>query len=582
VRIRDVIVRSYSYLDMPARRYLAIYMSIAFVISFVFIGPIAATVPEAFTTALAIPFLIIAVIPFMFVILWPVIRFVNRGRAIDRDMHLFVTRLGILSLAYVSRKELFNILSEMTEYREIATEVAKVHRLITKWHVSLPRACRIVAAETPSEQFADFLTRLAHAVETGESAETFAQNEQTVAIEEFANKYQGSLDAVEILNEVYVSIVSAMMFIFVIVYLFPLLISLAPELLFASVIVLFVLIEAILLLMLYLIIPGERIWHETLAPRNPLKQWEGTEVPELYHRFWRRILAGFALVIVISVLLVSANSIAPLPALPGLDGFPIIMAAAIALTPLLWPGLLVAREESVVKRRDDNYAAFIRSLGTSAAGMGKETTMALEKLRRYEFGPLTSNISNLHKRLNLRIDKSKGWKLFGAETGSDLISKFNDLYVEGSRVGGNTKEISQIISQNFIKIMGLRKKKFQKSEASMYLYYGITIGVAVTLFVSLVVVDLIVDLSTKTGGLGSENPVGGLPLFQPMPGIRQLVEAVSTFVILAHIVLASLMTRVLGSGHPYGALTHIVLMSWAAAVTMWLTVWAAKVAVGLA
>jgi len=111
-----VIVRSYSYLDMPARRYLAIYLGMVFVGEFVFLGTVAAGAPELFSSAVAIPFFVIAAVPIMLVFLWPVIRFVNRGRAIDRDMHLFVTRLGILSLAYVSRKELFNILSEMTEY----------------------------------------------------------------------------------------------------------------------------------------------------------------------------------------------------------------------------------------------------------------------------------------------------------------------------------------------------------------------------------------------------------------------------------------------------------------------------------
>jgi flagellar protein FlaJ len=555
-------VKAYRYAGIPFPLYLLRYVLPVIAMCLAYILVIQLLIPNISNDPLLFVFLAPAIAGIVLVLLWPVILFQQRGRAIDGDMHLFVTRLGILSLSYVSRRELFNILSEMKEYREIAEEVAKVYRLTTKWHISLPRACRIVAEETPSERFADFLTRMAHAVETGESAETFAQNEQTVAMEEYASKYDASLSSIDILNEVYIAIISSLMFLFVMMFLFPLMMNVDPFFMYLGAAGLFLMVEAIFLVLLYVIIPSEHVWHTS-----------GIKVKRDYilrdRLFWGIIFCAIILPIVLLV------------PFPYLKDAPMLLKLAIGFTPLLYPGLSVNVEEGIIKRRDENYSAFIRSLGTSAAGMGKETTMALEKMRWYAFGPLTRNISDLYKRLSLRIDKLKAWKRFGAETGSDLILKFNDLYVEGSRVGGNTKTISQIISANFVKILNLRKKKYQKAEATTYLYYGVTAGITVTLFVSYVIVILMVNLaqSSGIGTIGSQIP--NLPFLMISPDIPGMVEIIATLVIAIHLAFSAYMTRALGSGHPWGSLTHFAGMMWLTGATATATVLAARGLLGI-
>jgi len=555
-------VKAYKHAGVPFPLYLIKYVLPVAAMCLAYVLFLEILVPEIFDQALVFVFMAPVVAGIMLVLLYPLIIYEQRGRAIDGDMHLFVTRLGILSLSYVSRRELFNILSEMKEYREIAEEVAKVYLLTNKWHISLPRACRIVAEETPSERFADFLTRMAHAVETGESAETFAQNEQTVAMEEYASKYDAALSAVDILNEVYIAIISAMMFIFVMIFLFPLMMNVSPFYMYLSVAGLFLMVEAIFLVLLYVVIPSEHVWHTS-----------GIRVKRDY-MIRDRLIWG----VIFSIIIIPIAVLVPFP---YFKEAPLLLKLAVGLTPLLYPGLTVNIEEGVIKRRDENYSAFIRSLGTSAAGMGKETTMALEKMRWYAFGPLTKNISDLYKRLSLRIDKLKAWKIFGAETGSDLILKFNDLYVEGSKVGGNTKTISQIISANFVKILNLRKKKYQKSEATTYLYYGVTAGITVTLFVSYVIVLLMVNLASSSGigTIGSEIP--NLPFLQMSADIPLMVEVVATLVIVIHLAFSSYMTRMLGSGHPWGSLTHFAGMMWLTGICATATIFLAKGLLGI-
>ena len=562
MKITQKFIKAYRYAGIPFPVYIIRYLLPVIALCIAYILFLLMIIPEVFQQALCILFLLPVFIVILLVILWPLIIYQQRGRAIDGDMHLFVTRLGILSLAYVSRRELFNILAEMKEYREIAEEVAKVYRLTNKWHISLPRACRIVAEETPSERFADFLTRMAHAVETGESAETFAENEQTVAMEEYASRYDSALASIDVLNEVYIAIISSLMFLFVLIFLFPLMMNIAPLFIYAGAIALLFVVEGVFLLLFYLIVPKEHVWHTS-----------GIRVKRDYILRDRLIWGILFCIILLPVVLVVP--------FPYLKDAPVVLKLAIGFTPLLYPGISFNREEEIIKRRDENYSAFIRSLGTSAAGTGKETTMALEKMRWYAFGPLTKNINDLYKRLTLRIDKLKAWKRFGAETGSDLILKFNDLYVEGSRVGGNTKTISQIISANFIKILNLRKKKYQKAEATTYLLYGVTAGITVTLFMSYVIVLLMVNLaeSSEVGSIGSEIP--NLPFLMISPDLLGMLEAIATIIIVIHLVFSAYITHIISSGHPAGALTHFAGQMWLAGITATVTLFATRWLLGV-
>src|SRR5207247_6514895 len=110
---------------------------------------------------------------------------------------------------------------------------------------------------------------------------------------------------------------------------------------------------------------------------------------------------------------------------------PVPIIIAISLTPLAFTGILVGREEEKVKRRDDNFAAFIRSLGASAAARGGQVTETLRHLQTHDFGPLTTDIRNLYARLNLRVNDEMAWDYFSAETGSNIIEKFSRMFVEG-------------------------------------------------------------------------------------------------------------------------------------------------------
>ena len=76
---------------------------------------------------------------------------VNRSAIkIEKEMHMFITRMGILSLGEVGADTIFDILRQMKDYGELAQEVKRIETLVDKWHTSLPEAARIVAQQSPS------------------------------------------------------------------------------------------------------------------------------------------------------------------------------------------------------------------------------------------------------------------------------------------------------------------------------------------------------------------------------------------------------------------------------------------------
>ena len=89
---------------------------------------------------------------------YPLLEVQRSATKIEKEMHMFITRMGILSLGEVGAKSIFDILKQMSDYGELAAEVKRIETLVDKWHTSLPEAARIVAHQSPSPLWTDFWT----------------------------------------------------------------------------------------------------------------------------------------------------------------------------------------------------------------------------------------------------------------------------------------------------------------------------------------------------------------------------------------------------------------------------------------
>ena len=145
-------------------------------------------------------------------IYFPILDLNRSAIKIEKEMHMFITRMGILSLGEVGAETIFDILRQMKDYGELANEVKRIETLVDKWHTPLPEAARIVARQSPSPLWSDFLDRMAFSIEAGQPIDAFMRAEQETVAEQYNTLYDTRLESVDTMKEIYVSLVSAGLF----------------------------------------------------------------------------------------------------------------------------------------------------------------------------------------------------------------------------------------------------------------------------------------------------------------------------------------------------------------------------------
>ena len=407
------------------------------------------------------------------------------------------------------------------------------------WNFSLAQACRFIAKRTPSDIFADFLDRLAHSSEAGEPFEQFVWTEQKVVMNEFDTMYKKSLTEISMTKEIFVAMMTALIFLTSISLIMPIITGMDPVILMVGSIVTFLGAEAILVNVMKTKAPRDKIWH-TLSIE--------TEADRVIRMSFPVSIMGVALLSVVLFLL-------------G-EGLPITVKIAVALTPLAITGYYAKREEELIKRKDDNFSAFVRALGSTAGARGGIIRESLRNLTYHDFGPLTPDIRELYKRLETRINKYMSWNYFAANAGSNLIERFANIFAEGIDKGGKPEVVGEIIGDNFMHIISLRKLRYSLARSLVGEVYGLTGGIAFTMFLTLAIVKMLVNIFS-----GSDIPPG-------MTSILSLGSAVDInflalllmCMMVGHSFMSSILIRAVDGGSLFNCYIHFVGMVWLSAI----------------
>lgn len=489
-------------------------------------------------------------------VIWPKVLWDRQGREIDDELHLFIIRIGVLSLSSSTRLSIFEIASREKSSNLIVREMEKVNELAHSWNVSLPQSLRIVAKQSPSRRFGDFIERMAYAIESDEDPKLFFKNEQEAVMEEFKSRYSTTLDRTEVVREVYISMVSVTMFLNVMLVVLALLVGINHYLMSFLIVFIFAVVEIVLWFVINGTLPRESIWYRP-------KRGGGAAA------FNRRIYAWTAVSSFVSVLLLFGFF------LFEMNLHNLLPFLAIASTPLLLPGFIILREEKVITRRDDNFGAFIRTMGATAHTKGGNPLTALKRIRWHDFGALTGPIRNLYDRLNTRINSEKAWSIFVRETRSDLISQFLFTYREGIKAGGNPKEVSSLVSSYYTSISSLRKRRYLMADNFAAILYGLTIFISAGLFM---IYQVVLEMMDRLGDLGTTSEeisnFQGLVLLKDVEGLGTIMLISIVFVIILHVVFSADAARRFKGGHPMIMFVHGPLLLWTAAISGYISEWA--------
>jgi len=171
--------------------------------------------------------------------------------------------MGSVATAETPRLDIIRIVSDNKEYRELATETKKIYNLVTVWNMSLAEACRFISKRTPSVIFEDFLDRFAHGLQSGENIKSFLFAEQNVVMNEYEAMYNGAMYNVEIIKELFVSLVMSLIFLASFAVIMPVITGMDAVALMGMVVAVFVITDIVILLFTKGKVPKDPLWSKS-------------------------------------------------------------------------------------------------------------------------------------------------------------------------------------------------------------------------------------------------------------------------------------------------------------------------------
>ncbi|MCD6411895.1 MAG: archaellar assembly protein FlaJ [Thermoplasmata archaeon] len=487
-------------------------------------------------------------------VMYPYISWKNKEMDINGKMHFFITHLRVLAISDLPLKEIINILGGKKVYGSLGKELKKASILSTQWKVPLAKAFKFVSERTPSKMLRDFLDRFSQSLVSGVSHREFIEQEQGGVIEEYKTMYESSNENITILNEVYVSLLIAITFLMSFGIVMPMLTGLADMNLYVSLSsFLLIAVELLLLYLLRSMVPSDEIWPQT------------GEKGEMESKLTKIFQLTFAL----SMILLAFFILLKYKLRLGFENIPNELLFAVALTPLIIPGIKVYVEEKNIFRREKNFLGFLSALGSISTMRGGKINEAVHYLSEKDYGILTPHIKALYRRLRTRINDDASWEWFGVDTGSNYIQRASEMFREATYAAANPRDVARMITENIRKIRDLRIKKHAILKTTTSLFAGITFGMALSVYTSLLIVRHLNEIWLQAG-----NPFENIsfinigPIVSVIPqstlaGISNMVF----FVLVIHSLILSLTIKVLRGSHKLIIPLYFVPFVWIVAIT---------------
>ena len=512
---------------------------------------------------------------------YPLLDVQRSATMIEKEMHMFITRMGILSLGEVGAQSIFDILKQMSDYGELANEVKRIETLVDKWHTSLPEASRIVAQQSPSPLWADFLDRMAFSIEAGQAIDEFMRSEQETVAEQYTTLYDTRLESVDTMKEIYVSLVSAGLFGLVIagihLVLFEVGSSTDTPILVASRLR-FVLLASLVFTIIQIVAVFA---FRATVPEDPTFARDEMDTP--FRINFLRALVGASILTVFLVFIMILLLASAWEAVTNQwDRYGLIFIAA-PLSPLLIPAIMIGREERQVLRRDDTYPDFIRALGGTAQARSSEPSATIKALRGIDFGMLDRSIDRLEKRLSTRIDSDRAWDYFNADTNSAVISRYTRIYIEGSQSSGKPADTAEMVSRSVGSLLSLRRRRALSANTMR----GVALGLLIASVTSLnVTIAIVLKLGDSIAGVASNftdtdvtalSDFGAglaLPVMEDASGVGEnirMFKIIVSILILFQVMAVSTISNRLRGGIWTTALGQGIQLLWVAGITSYIT-----------
>lgn len=550
---------AYSTIENKKKFYATVLFPLIAIGIIVFLMPfiieIAVGVPIGFNP---ITFIIGGTIPIFLGIFYPYVNWKNRESDINGKMHFFITHLRVLAISDLSLRDIIDMIGGKPVYGYLGEELKKISILSTQWHMPLSKTFRFVSARTPSKLLKDFLDRFSQSLDSGVEHRDFIEIEQDAVLEEYKTMYEASNENIVILNEVYVSMLIAIMFVMALGIVLPSIMG--PENMNMYIYVssfMLIVAEGLLLYLLKAMVPTDEFWHKT------------GEKGELELGLAKMLKISIIACIGIGVGLAAMKFYLEIP-LPELLSIEVIIT--ISLTPLIIVGAKTFIEEQKITRKETNFLGFLPALGSISSMRGGKINESVYYLSNKDYGVLTKHVRDLYRRLRTRINDDDAWEWFGVDTGSNYVQRAGEMFREATYAAANPRNVSKMIAENIRKIKNLRVKKITISNTSIALFGGITFGISFAIYVSLVIGRDMNEMLMQTANKATEaegiSDLGMQTILSTVPPKMYEDAFLIIFIVLiVHCFLLSYTLKVIRGSHTYIVFFYFVPFVWIVTIT---------------
>ena len=466
---------------------------------------------------------------------------ITEDRKMGADLLFLNTYMASLAIANASRPEIFAYASNRKEYIS-AKYITKVDTYVKKWNYSYSEALGIVADRTHNTILKSMLNRYANAIDSGVPDDDFLKNELSTVRSVYRSQVEQGLEMLKKWGDAYIAMLLSGTVICV-----TIMISIAiysPQGLDATLNMAYAIVLTICVfgnLLMYTSVPDDPKSHG-LTDRTSKEQ-------QTIHAM-ERIIVPLAIGSFIVMTLLGINA--------GL----IFMMVGILLAPL---GIIGFIDDSNITLRDNDFSTFIRSLGSIMGGQGTTAVHALGTIDKKSLTALEPLVNSVYSQMNLGLDNKQIWDKFIGESGSNLIYKYLNIYLDTVIMGGPPEPIGTVVGSSVLEQTLLREKKDMHARSFIVLLapmHMAMVGIFVVLFrimltltgsVSAMMGKFAATSAASTGasagGVSAGSALGGMSMFTNFPEkeMGNFVVISLTIITVSNIVAA----RIVGGGDRY-------------------------------
>jgi archaeal flagellar protein FlaJ len=473
---------------------------------------------------------------------------VIEDKKMGSDLLFMTTYMASLALANATRPEIFSNASERTEYIS-SGYIARVNTYVKKWNYSYAESLSFIADRTKNEMLQMMLLRYSNAINSNVPDEEFLNNEIYTIRSAYRSQYEQGFEMLKKWGDAYIAMLLAGTVIAVTIMISVAIYS--PEGVEGTLNMSYAIILAICasgVALMYQSVPYDQKTHG-LAERSSKEQ-------NTIHAMER---------IIVPVTVLIALVLWVLGAPMGL----IFVLFGAFMAPL---GIIGFIDDHNITLRDNDFATFIKSLGAVMGGKATTAVFALGAIDHKSFMALEPLINSVYSKMNLGLDGRQIWDRFTGESGSDLINKYLNIYLDTIRLGGPPEPIGKIVGSSILEQVLLREKKDMLSKSFILMLvpmHVVMVGIFIALFRIMVTLTSSVATmmkhfqSTASSGAQAANVSmgsaisGSLNMFTNFPENVMFTYVVITLTIItaANILVA----KIVGGGDRYMYYFYIAL-----------------------